>query len=39
MKEVEEKGGKIIIISIEHEAGKKLASLGGIAATLRFPIQ
>ena len=39
MKEVEEKGGKIIIISAEHEAGKKLASLGGIAATLRYPIQ
>jgi len=39
MKEVEEKGGKIIIISAEHEAGEKLASIGGIAAILRFPIQ
>ena len=39
MKEVEEKNGKIIIISAEHEAGEKLASLGGIAATLRFRIQ
>ena len=39
MKEVEDKKGKIIIISVEHEAGRKLASLGGIAATLRFPIE
>lgn len=39
MKEIEEKGGKITIVSAEHEAGEKLSSLGGIAATLRFPIQ
>ncbi len=38
MKEVEEKGGRIIVISTEHEAGAKLLSLGGIAALLRFPI-
>jgi protein pelota len=38
MKEVEEKKGKIAIISTEHEAGIKLNSLGGIAALLRFPI-
>ena len=39
MKEVEDKGGEIIIVSAEHEAGRKLMALGGIAATLRFPIQ
>ncbi len=38
MRGVEEKKGKIVIISTEHEAGMKLASLGGIAALLRFPI-
>ncbi len=38
MKGVEEKGGKITVISTEHEAGTKLLSLGGIAALLRFPI-
>jgi protein pelota len=39
MKKVEEKGGKIIVASTEHEAGAKLISLGGIAALLRFPLQ
>jgi len=38
MKEVEEKGGTIIVISTEHEAGAKLLSLGGIAAFLRFSL-
>lgn len=38
MKGVEEKGGKITVISTEHEAGTKLLSLGGIAALLRFPV-
>lgn len=38
MKDVVEKGGKVIIISTEHEAGDKLHSLGGIAALLRFPL-
>ncbi len=38
MREAEAKGGKIRIISVEHEAGSKLKSLGGIAALLRFPI-
>ena len=37
MKEVEEKNGKIVVISAEHEAGEKLLALGGIAALLRFP--
>lgn len=38
LKEVEEKGGKVIVISTEHEAGTQLLSLGGIVALLRFPI-
>jgi protein pelota len=38
MKNVEEMGGGIMIISTEHEAGTKLLSLGGIAALLRFPL-
>jgi protein pelota len=36
--EVEEKGGRIIIVSTEHEAGTKLLSLGGVAALLRFSV-
>jgi len=38
MRDIEEKGGEIIVLSVEHEAGAKLLSLGGIAALLRFPI-
>ncbi|MDH5419048.1 MAG: mRNA surveillance protein pelota [Candidatus Bathyarchaeota archaeon] len=38
MKEVEEKGGQIMVISTEHEAGTQLLSLGGVAALLRFPL-
>jgi len=38
MKEAEEKGGQIMLISTEHEAGTKLLSLGGVAALLRFPL-
>ena len=38
MKEVEERGGRITIVSTEHEAGTKLLSLGGVAALLRFPV-
>jgi protein pelota len=37
MREVENKRGRVIIISTEHEAGTKLNSLGGIAGLLRFP--
>lgn len=37
MRNVEQMGGKFMIISAEHEAGAKLTSLGGIAALLRFP--
>lgn len=36
MREVEQKGGQITVISTEHEAGAKLLGLGGIAALLRF---
>lgn len=36
MKSVERKGGGIIVVSTEHEAGTKLLGLGGIAALLRF---
>lgn len=39
MRNVEEKGGEIMVISTEHEAGAKLTALGDIAALLRFPIQ
>jgi protein pelota len=38
MREVEERGGEVTVISAEHEAGAKLLSLGGIAALLRFPL-
>jgi len=38
MRSVEDKAGRVVIISTEHEAGTKLNSLGGIAALLRFPI-
>jgi protein pelota len=38
MKSVERKGGNIIIVSTEHEAGAKLIALGGIAALLRFAL-
>ena len=38
MKEVEKKGGQIMVISTEHESGTQLLSLGGVAALLRFPL-
>ncbi len=38
MRQVEEKGGQLVILSAEHEAGAKLQGLGGVAALLRFPI-
>ena len=37
MKSVEEKSGKIFVVSAEHEAGEKLHALGGTAALLRYP--
>lgn len=39
MRSVEHKGGNIIVISTEHEAGAKLMALGGIAALLRFALR
>jgi protein pelota len=38
MKEAEQKGGEIMVVSTEHEAGAKLTALSGIAALLRFPL-
>jgi len=38
MRRVERKGGNIIVVSTEHEAGAKLMALGGIAALLRFAL-
>jgi len=38
MKEVEDKKGAIIVVSTEHEAGKKLTALHGVAALLRFSL-
>lgn len=38
MKSVERKGGKVMIMSTEHEAGAQLVSLGGIVALLRFAL-
>ncbi|WP_455367698.1 mRNA surveillance protein pelota [[Eubacterium] cellulosolvens] len=34
---VEQSNGEITVISSEHEGGIKLASLGGVAAILRYP--
>jgi protein pelota len=36
METVEQRGGTIIVIGTEHEAGTKLLALSGIAALLRF---
>ncbi len=38
MRDVEKMRGRVMIISAEHEAGKKLLSLSGVAALLRFSI-
>ncbi len=38
IRNVEKIRGKVTIVSTEHEAGKKLLGLGGIAALLRYPI-
>lgn len=35
---VESKGGKVKIISVEHEAGEQFERIGGIAAILRFKL-
>jgi len=36
IRNVEDKGGKVLVVSCEHEGGAKLSSLGGIAALLRY---
>jgi len=33
---VEGKGGKVVVVSAGHEGGRKLESLGGVAALLRY---
>ncbi|MEM2281097.1 MAG: mRNA surveillance protein pelota [Candidatus Bathyarchaeia archaeon] len=38
MKNVETKGGKVLVVSTEHEAGAKLTALGGAAALLRYAL-
>ena len=38
MHEVEQRQGKVTVISTEHEAGAQLTALSGIAALLRFPL-
>ncbi|MBI2673154.1 mRNA surveillance protein pelota [Candidatus Woesearchaeota archaeon] len=39
MKNVEAASGEIFIISVEHDAGKKLKGLGGIGAILRYKLK
>jgi protein pelota len=36
MRTVEQRGGKVALVSSEQEAGKMLQSLGGVAALLRY---
>ena len=38
MEIVENMKGEVIVISSEHEGGEQLKSLGGLAATLRYPL-
>ena len=35
---VENMKGKVMVISCEHDGGKQLESLGGIAAILRYSL-
>jgi len=39
MRLVEQKRGRVMIVSTSHEAGEKLSSLGGVAALLRFQVR
>lgn len=39
MKQAENSGAEIHLVNAEHEAGKQLVNLGGIAAILRYKIQ
>ena len=38
IRSVEKKRGRVVIVSTEHEAGKKLSGLGGTASLLRFAL-
>lgn len=38
MKKTEQKGGTVSIVHTDHEPGKKLESLGGLAALLRYDL-
>lgn len=38
LRKVEQQSGKVVVISGHHEAGKKLAALGGFGALLRFKL-
>ncbi len=38
MNTTENLGGKVMVISSEHEGGKQLQALGGIAALLRYSV-
>ena len=39
LKQVESSDGKVLIISVDHESGKQLESLGGIAAITRYKVE
>jgi protein pelota len=39
LREVEKMGGRVSVISVEHEGGRKLMGFGGVAALLRFRIE
>ena len=39
IRSVEKKRGRVLIVNTEHEAGKKLSGLGGIASLLRFALR
>jgi len=38
MNTTENLGGKVMVISSEHDGGKQLQGLGGIAALLRYGV-
>ena len=39
IRQVEQQGGDVIVISSEHDPGRQLENLGGIAAILRYAIE
>lgn len=39
LRQVEQKGGEVVIVSSEFEPGQRLSNLGGIAALLRYRIE